>query len=51
MHTYMGMQPGDMPAARADASILHRLTGYRSQTDIRDEVQDFVNQFREYYRV
>jgi UDP-glucuronate 4-epimerase len=46
---YMDMQPGDVPATWANAELLHRLTGYRPQTDIRDGIRDFVTWFRDYY--
>lgn len=45
----MDMQKGDVPATWADASLLHRLTGYRPQTDVRDGIAQFVSWFRDYY--
>jgi len=45
----MEMQPGDVPATWADASLLQRLTGYRPQTDYRDGIAQFVAWFRDYY--
>ena len=45
----MEMQKGDVPATWADASLLHDLTGYRPQTDIRDGIARFVSWFRAYY--
>ncbi|KFE35582.1 SDR family NAD(P)-dependent oxidoreductase [Thioclava atlantica] len=50
IRNYMEMQKGDVPATWADASLLHRLTGYRPQTDIRDGIMKFVAWFRDYYR-
>jgi UDP-glucuronate 4-epimerase len=47
---YMPMQPGDVPATWADASLLHRLTGYQPQTDFRDGIAQFVEWFREYFQ-
>ena len=47
----MDMQPGDVPATWAEASLLETLTGYRPQTDIRDGVRHFVDWYREYYRI
>ncbi|CUH82338.1 GDP-mannose 4,6-dehydratase [Tropicibacter naphthalenivorans] len=47
----MDMQPGDVPATWADASLLETLTGYRPQTDMRDGVARFVEWYREYYNV
>ena len=45
----MEMQPGDVPATWADASLLQRLTGYRPQTDVREGIARFVAWYREYY--
>jgi UDP-glucuronate 4-epimerase len=45
----MPIQPGDVPATWADASLLQRLTGYRPQTDVREGVARFVAWFRDYY--
>lgn len=49
IRNYMDMQKGDVPATWADAELLHRLTGYRPQTDVRDGIAQFVQWFREYY--
>ena len=46
---YMDMQPGDVPATWADASLLMNLTGYKPQTDIRDGVREFVDWYRDYH--
>lgn len=45
----MPMQPGDVPATWADASLLQALTGYRPRTDLRHGVQAFVAWYRDYY--
>lgn len=50
IRNYMPMQMGDVPATWADSSLLHRLTGYRPQTDFRAGIAEFVAWFREYYR-
>lgn len=50
IRNYMPMQPGDVPATWADASLLKRLTGYRPQTDFRDGISQFVRWFRDYYQ-
>ena len=50
VRNYMEMQPGDVPATWADATLLQRLTGFRPQTDIRDGIARFVDWYREYYR-
>ncbi|MDT0682884.1 GDP-mannose 4,6-dehydratase [Roseicyclus sp. F158] len=49
IRNYMDMQPGDVPATWANADLLHTLTGYRPQTDVRDGIERFVAWFREYY--
>ncbi|MFV0490743.1 MAG: NAD-dependent epimerase/dehydratase family protein [Pseudorhodobacter sp.] len=48
IRNYMPMQPGDVPATWADASLLHRLTGYRPETDYREGVARFVEWYRDY---
>jgi UDP-glucuronate 4-epimerase len=50
IRNYMDMQPCDVPATWADASLLRRLTGYAPQTDIREGVKRFVAWYREYGR-
>jgi UDP-glucuronate 4-epimerase len=45
---YMPMQPGDVPATWADASLLQRLTGYRPRTDLKDGIAEFVAWYRDY---
>ena len=45
----MEMQPGDVPATWADASLLQALTGYRPQTDVREGVAEFVRWYRDHY--
>ena len=47
---FMGMQPGDVQATWADATLLQELTGYTPRTNIRDGVAAFVGWFRDYYR-
>ncbi len=51
IRNYMGMQLGDVPATWANADLLHRLTGYRPQTDVRDGIAAFVRWYREYHHV
>jgi len=50
IRNYMPMQPGDVSATWADASLVQRLTGYRPQTDFRDGIAQFVAWFRDYYQ-
>lgn len=49
VRNFMDMQPGDVPATWADASLLQSLTGYRPQTEFRTGIARFVSWFREYY--
>ena len=48
IRNYMDMQPGDVPATWADATLLQRLTGYRPQTDVRDGIARFVEWYRDW---
>lgn len=43
------MQPGDVPATWADATLIEALTGPLPRTDIRAGVQKFVDWYRGYY--
>ena len=45
---FMDMQPGDVPATWADATLLQNLTGYRPQTNFRDGIRHFVAWYRDY---
>jgi UDP-glucuronate 4-epimerase len=45
----MEMQPGDVPATWADATLIQQLTGYRPQTDVREGIAHFVSWYRDYY--
>ena len=45
------MQPGDVPATWADATLIEALTGPLPRTDIRDGVRRFVDWYRDFYRV
>jgi UDP-glucuronate 4-epimerase len=47
----MPMQPGDVPATWADASLLQQLTGYRPTTSVKEGVANFVDWYRDYYQV
>lgn len=47
----MPMQPGDVPATWADASLLESLTGYVPRTIVRDGVTQFVAWYRDYYKI
>ena len=45
----MGMQPGDVPATWADASLLKALAGALPQTPLQEGVERFVRWYRSYY--
>ena len=49
LRNHMDMQPGDVPATWADASLLRALTGYAPETDIDTGVAQFVAWFRDYH--
>ena len=51
IRNFMPMQPGDVPATWADASLLKCLTGYAPQTPMRDGIRQFVAWYRDYYGV
>lgn len=45
------MQPGDVPATYADVASLERVTGFTPQTPISEGVRQFVEWYREFFRV
>ena len=47
----MPMQPGDVPATWADATLIGDLVGPLPRTDITEGVRRFVAWYRDYYRV
>lgn len=47
----MPMQPGDVPATWADASLLESLTGYAPKTSVKEGVASFVRWYRQFYNV
>ena len=51
VRNFMDMQPGDVPATWAKATLLHGLTGYTPQTDMTTGVRKFVDWYRDYYAV
>ena len=48
---YLPMQPGDVPATRADVSDLERDFGFRPRTSVEEGIREFVRWYRAYYRV
>jgi UDP-glucuronate 4-epimerase len=51
IRNYMEMQPGDVPATWADASLLRSLTGYAPHTPLQEGVARFVEWYRAYHGV
>jgi UDP-glucuronate 4-epimerase len=51
IRNYLPMQPGDVPATFADASLLRRLTGFQPATDVSTGVDRFVRWYRDYYGI
>ena len=49
--TFHDMQPGDVPATWADATLLETLTGKRPATPIQTGINAFVDWYRDYYQV
>jgi UDP-glucuronate 4-epimerase len=47
---YKDMQPGDVPATWADATLLKTLTGEAPVTPIETGIQAFVDWYRDYYQ-
>jgi UDP-glucuronate 4-epimerase len=47
---YLPMQPGDVPATFADATLLQALTGYRPATPVTEGMAAFVDWYREWVR-
>jgi UDP-glucuronate 4-epimerase len=45
------MQPGDVPATEADTSALEAATGFRPATTVEAGVKNFVDWYRDYYKV
>lgn len=45
------MQPGDVPDTHADVEALRRDTGYQPETPIEVGVKNFVDWYRDFYRV
>lgn len=48
---FLPMQPGDVPATWADATLIEALTGPLPRTEIGDGVRRFVAWYREFYQV
>lgn len=48
---YMDIQPGDVPATWADATLLENLVAYKPQTSVEDGVGSFVDWYLDYFNV
>jgi UDP-glucuronate 4-epimerase len=48
---FLAMQPGDVPATWADATLIEALTGPLPRTEIGEGVRRFVAWYREFYQV
>lgn len=48
---YLPMQPGDVENTWADTSTLENKFGYKPSTDISVGVKEFIDWFKEYYRI
>ena len=48
---FLPLQPGDVPATRADVSELAAWTGFRPATPVREGVARFVAWYRDYFNV
>jgi UDP-glucuronate 4-epimerase len=48
---FLPLQPGDVPATRADVSDLARDFGYRPRTTVEEGVARFVDWYRKYYGI
>lgn len=51
VRNYMDIQKGDVPATWADAELLRALTGYAPKTDVREGIAQFVDWYRNFYKV
>jgi UDP-glucuronate 4-epimerase len=47
----MPLQPGDVPATFADVHSLFEAIDFKPQTSIKDGIRNFVNWYRDYYKV
>ncbi|MGE4518131.1 MAG: NAD-dependent epimerase [Desulfobacteraceae bacterium] len=48
---FLPLQPGDVPATWADVDDLIRDTGFKPNTNVKDGVRNFINWYRDYYKV
>jgi len=48
---FMPLQIGDVPATYADVSALESKVGYKPSTSVRDGVSNFIDWYKEYYKI
>ena len=48
---YLGIQPGDVPETFADISLLKKLTGFSPKTSIEKGIENFLNWYKESYKL
>ena len=48
---FLPMQPGDVPATYADVADLVRDVGFKPATTIETGISNFVDWYRDYYKV
>lgn len=48
---FMPIQPGDVPSTYADIDDLVNDTGFKPATSVNDGIANFVNWYREYYKI
>jgi UDP-glucuronate 4-epimerase len=48
---FLPLQPGDVPATWADVDDLIKDTGFKPDTNVKDGVRNFINWYRDYYKV
>jgi UDP-glucuronate 4-epimerase len=48
---FLPLQPGDVPATWADVDDLIKDTGFKPNTNVKDGVRNFINWYRDYYKV
>ena len=48
---FLPLQPGDVPETYADVADLETCTGYRPKTTVEEGIKNFINWYRDYYRL
>lgn len=50
-YNMMDIQPGDVPATHADTTALENYVGFRPNTSVEDGVANFIDWYKEFYKV